>query len=188
MSTTKISDLPVLASADAADEFVVVDDSAGVTKKITQAGLADFGSNTLTAGGITFGADTLDDYEEGTWSPNLAGFENESNFVLEDANYLKVGNLVVCQIRFFFDLSATTDRIAIRADLPFATGNTDMPPGSAITSNGIYGSGDNQYGLVPVNDWTGGNDTQIGFAISEDDVRSSGNDKQIRGHFSYVIT
>ena len=175
MSTTKISDLPVLASADAADEFVVVDDSAGVTKKITQGNL-----NVLV--------ENADDYEEGTWSPNLAGFENESNFRIDEAHYLKVGNLVVCQIRFFFDLSSTTDRIAIRADLPFATGNTDMPPGSAITSNGIYGSGDNQYGLVPVNNWTGGNDTQIGFAISEDDVRSSGNDKQIRGHFSYVIT
>jgi len=100
MSTTKISDLPVLSTADAADEFVVVDDSAGVTKKITQAGLSDFGSNTLTAGGITFGSDTLDDYEEGTFTPSyvsdngtlvISGYGERSGF------YTKINNRVFVQ-------------------------------------------------------------------------------------------
>ena len=188
MSTTKISDLPVLASADAADEFVVVDDSAGVTKKITQAGLADFGSNTLTAGGITFGADTLDDYEEGTWSPNLTALENESNIVLETAKYLKIGNLVVCFIKFDFDLSATTDRLLIKFSVPFAVGDTDVAPESAISSTNVYGSGDNAFGLVNVANLTPSNDTEFGLIVPEDDVRSSGTGKTIRGTFSYILS
>jgi len=35
VSTTKISDLPSLAAVDLDDEFVLVDDSAGITKKAT---------------------------------------------------------------------------------------------------------------------------------------------------------
>jgi len=83
VSTVKVSELPVLASADAADEFVVVDDSAGVTKKITTAGLN--GSLDVAS---------LDDYEFGTWTP-LAGDNStpvvNNNFV---ATYFKIGDWV----------------------------------------------------------------------------------------------
>ena len=116
MSTTKISDLPVLSSADAADEFVVVDDSAGVTKKITQAGLADFGSNTLNAAGINFGADTLDDYEEGTWTPNFVDFTGTTSQV--NAAYIKMGNFVHLFLQFRF--SSTSDSSLVKiTGLPF---------------------------------------------------------------------
>ena len=78
MSTTKISDLPVLAIADAADEFVVVDDSAGVTKKITQANL-----NVLV--------ENADDYEKGTWTPQVT---TGSFLIANIADYIKIGELV----------------------------------------------------------------------------------------------
>jgi len=84
MSTTKISDLPVLSSADAADEFVVVDDSAGVTKKITQGDL-----NVLV--------ENADDYEEGTWSPDLV---NANTYTADFTEYVRVGNTVFVTARF----------------------------------------------------------------------------------------
>jgi len=123
MSTTKISDLPVLSTADAADEFVVVDDSAGVTKKITQAGLADFGSNTLTAGGITFGADTLDDYEEGTWTPTLKGKgADPTSWTVDFATceYTKVGRVVFFNAELIFSsISGGSGQFGI-GGLPFS--------------------------------------------------------------------
>jgi len=83
MSTTKISDLPVLSSADAADEFVVVDDSAGVTKKITQGDL-----NVLVA--------NADDYEEGTWTPTYVDDSGFSATAVSshECFYTKIGNIV----------------------------------------------------------------------------------------------
>jgi len=112
MSTVKVSELPVLASADAADEFVVVDDSAGVTKKITFDSLATdvrtesealtattvSASGLVTAAGITFGSDTLDDYEEGTWTPTFANFSSTMSFKL--GGYIKIGRLVVVHLSF----------------------------------------------------------------------------------------
>jgi len=118
VSTVKVSELPVLASADAADEFVVVDDSAGVTKKITFDSLATdvrtesealtattvSASGLVTAAGITFGSDTLDDYEEGTWVPSFNGTSTDAIGV-----YVKVGNVVHWWLHVVESVSSGTD-------------------------------------------------------------------------------
>jgi len=128
MSTVKVSELPVLASADAADEFVVVDDSAGVTKKITQAGLADFGSNTLTAAGITFGADTLDDYEEGTWTPVT---NSTSVTTVRTPRYVKIGNAV--HVSVFFGAFDDSDSGEFEVSgLPFVRASSFADPAPAV--------------------------------------------------------
>lgn len=174
MSTTKISDLPVLSSADAADEFVVVDDSAGVTKKITQGNL-----NVLV--------ENADDYEEGTFSPNLSGVENESNFSVTNASYTKIGGIVVVYLEFTFDLSATTDRIAILFDYPFATGNDSFGAESVVITDLISGTGDNRLGYAAVSDGASGNQTTGAFIVPENDVVVSGNARTIKGSFVYRI-
>ena len=60
-----------------------------------------------TTGGIGFGstaaADTLDDYEEGSWTPNWAGLGNGS----ASGTYTKIGNLV--HITAVFTAGSTTN-------------------------------------------------------------------------------
>ena len=111
MSTVKISELPVLASADAADEFVVVDDSAGVTKKITQGNL-----NVLV--------ENADDYEEGTWTPTPSlGSINDA-----DVSYVKIGRLVYVTGRLydFTDSSASNISVSLPFDAGAAGGRPQM--------------------------------------------------------------
>jgi len=173
MSTVKISDLPVLSTADAADEFVVVDDSAGVTKKITQAGLADFGSNTLNAAGINFGADTLDDYEEGTWTPKAG---DGSSLTVNAVNwYIKIGNLVHCA-----------------ADVTLPNPN----PGSSSTVTGLpFLSRSGGYGSIGFNDANQSLSVRIDDGIKDDvsfdDMDASGssfNMSGVRVQFSITYT
>jgi hypothetical protein len=65
----------------------------------------------LDADGLRFGSDTatangLDDYEEGTWTPSLAGNNSNSgqSFATQDGTYTKIGRQVTC--RFNLELSA----------------------------------------------------------------------------------
>jgi len=147
VSTVKVSELPVLASADAADEFVVVDDSAGVTKKITQAGLADFGSNTLTAAGITLGASTLDVYEEGTFSPFYepasGAFGGGFSYLRQEGNYVRVGDFAFVTLRLVtsnVDLGTAGGRLKV-SGLPFAFSGVSAPPSTiALGGSAIWAS------------------------------------------------
>ena len=55
-------------------------------------------------GGITFNGDTaaanaLDDYEEGTWTPDIFNAGSTSNWTAKDGNYQKVGNTVTVWFR-----------------------------------------------------------------------------------------
>jgi len=192
MSTTKISDLPVLSTADAADEFVVVDDSAGVTKKITQAGLADFGTNTLNAAGINFGADTLDDYEEGSFTPfyTTSGNDLTGTTDVKSARYIRVGN--VCHVTFYISHSGSpTGSGNLRVGgLPFAVrSQTDLFFGFAPSftadwdtypSGANTGIGSTYINLV----------TQFGTdvaSVNASDMGPNNNDSQIIVTASYFV-
>ena len=55
-------------------------------------------------GGISFGGETadanaLDDYEEGTWTPDIFNAGSTSNWTAKDGNYQKVGNTVTVWFR-----------------------------------------------------------------------------------------
>ena len=69
----------------------------------------------LSGGGITFNGDTatanaLDDYEEGTWRPTVAGATSAGSYVYgENAGvYTKIGNQVTCSF-YILQLGANTD-------------------------------------------------------------------------------
>ena len=91
---------------------------------VTSAKLAS--GQTLSVNGITFpatqvpsaDANTLDDYEEGTWTPTDASGSSLS-FTVIFANYTKVGRLVTVITRFQFPSTANTADILI-GGLPFA--------------------------------------------------------------------
>ena len=79
----------------------------------------------LAGGGLTFNGDTaaanaLDDYEEGTWSPqiylqNSTDQSNASNQT-QDGRYTKIGNIVTLQFSLIFTLgsSLNNDNIGIK--------------------------------------------------------------------------
>ena len=102
-----------------------------------EAGILSFGTNNtermriLPTGGITFNGDTaeanaLDDYEEGTWTPTLAGYFGTYGTTFTPGTrsgvYTKVGNLVTLGIEINnagVDAANNGDIIVITG-LPFA--------------------------------------------------------------------
>jgi len=77
----------------------------------------------LSSGGITFNGDTaaanaLDDYEEGTFTPDLGagtyGYQNR------EGHYVKIGNMVHIHIGFRLSSASPTSATASIGGLPFA--------------------------------------------------------------------
>lgn len=89
---------------------------------------------TLTGGQITFpatqvpssDANTLDDYEEGSWVPVLGGASSQSGqaYAIQAGRYVKVGKLVTCYGRVVLStLGTVTGNVVIRG-LPFTSTST----------------------------------------------------------------
>jgi len=97
------------------------------------------------SGGVYLGgtgsANKLDDYEEGTWTPTMAGLTTS----LEDGYYTKVGNLVTAQFRISSS-SITDSSSAYISNLPFTVANA----GDAGRSAGFlsYQNTGTWYGLL----------------------------------------
>jgi len=88
----------------------------------------------VTADGLTFNGDTaaanaLDDYEEGTWTPNDASGAGLS-FTVLDARYTKIGRQVQCFAQISYPSTANTNDAKI-GGLPFTM---------ATTTGGSYGA------------------------------------------------
>jgi hypothetical protein len=94
--------------------------------------------------GITFpatqsassNANTLDDYEEGTWTPSLGG---TATYNVQSGNYTKVGRLVNIRCNIEVNLIGTGSTFQI-SGLPFTTATTATgnPPASGVV--GYFGS------------------------------------------------
>jgi hypothetical protein len=100
---------------------------------------------TPTLNGITFpatqvpsaDANTLDDYEEGTWTPTVAfgGSSSGVTYGVQGGTYTKIGRMVYCQaVLDLTDNGSGTGDAAIRG-LPFTVG--DILPNTAIESGGM---------------------------------------------------
>jgi hypothetical protein len=95
------------------------------------------GTTTANGIGITFpvtqsassNANTLDDYEEGTWTP-VDGSGAGLSFSVIDARYTKIGRMVQCFAQIVYPSTANTSSAAI-SGLPFTM---------ATTTGGAYGA------------------------------------------------
>ena len=97
------------------------------------------GSASATGVGITFpatqsassDANTLDDYEEGTWTPSIAGTTTAgtASYVVREANYTKIGNLVYFSLFIDYTSGTGTGNTKITG-LPFSSSssNVDINP------------------------------------------------------------
>ena len=94
------------------------------------------GSNLQVSQGITFpatqsassDANTLDDYEEGTWTPNVGG---TATYTVQEGFYVKVGQLVYLQCKIIINVLGTGSTTTI-SGLPFT---------SLSTTNSSVGTG-----------------------------------------------
>lgn len=144
MADTKISALAAGAPAQATDLIPIA--RSGSNYSITPANILSYGTSPITgttvtsstgsavggatagAGGVAFpatavavsDANTLDDYEEGTWTPSLGG---STTYSTQSGTYTKIGRQVTVQ----FDLAVTligTGSATTISGLPFAVSGT----------------------------------------------------------------
>lgn len=110
----------------------------------TWAGVQTFSAiPVLSGGGIKFpatqvasaDANTLDDYEEGTWTPALqfGGAATGMTYSLQQARYTKIGRLVHVQLRISLSAKGSSTGTAKISGLPFASG--DEVAGAAYATN-----------------------------------------------------
>ena len=91
-------------------------------------------------------ANTIDDYEEGTWTPNLtSGYSFDGT----TAHYTKIGNTVHIYCNFYRDGFSTNSNTYIISGLPFAP-----EVSTRVNSNGLghwscyIGSTDRRHGML----------------------------------------
>jgi len=86
-------------------------------------------------------ANTLDDYEEGTWTGTLRGLTSDPTVaVTATGRYTKIGRQVTAQISFEGVSNAGASGDCFVAGLPFANGNL-RTPGSAASYAGMTHTG-----------------------------------------------
>mgnify|MGYP003335596101 CR=1 FL=1 len=146
----------------------------GTTKLTVGSGTVTL-ADTLTTNGIAFpatqsassDANTLDDYEEGDWTPTLLGGSSAgtTTYTIQAGSYTKVGRSVTC----IFDLSVSamtgTGELRI-GGLPFsAASGTKFQTCGAVMTNGLNWSG----GTSPVL-YIDAATNYLNFYISADDA------------------
>ena len=90
----------------------------------------------ITSGGIAIGgtgsANTLDDYEEGTFTPRFQQGLSSPGYSTQEGTYVKIGSLVVCSVHLRANSGTGNGDVIYIGGLPF----------TVITGSGI----DHQYG------------------------------------------
>jgi hypothetical protein len=128
------------AVAGVAYRFRVADSGA-----IATAGSISLGTVTPATSGIgvqfpatqsaSSDANTLDDYEEGTWTPTLGG---TSTYTIQAGTYVKVGKVVTAWFDMAISAMGTGNTTGVISGLPFLSRSSSYPQGMA-GSVGYYG-------------------------------------------------
>jgi hypothetical protein len=129
-------------------------------------------------------SELLNDYEEGTWTPNVGG---DATYTIQEGYYVKVGNLVYVQCQFLLNVIGTGNTTTL-SGLPFtafvpssssrgtgsvwycgnlATGVTSITPGvtpsgTTITFGGFTAAGATMSTPLTVF----GNGTRVDFSMT----------------------
>ena len=103
-------------------------------------------------------ANTLDDYEEGTFSVNPTPTSGSFTTVSSVGNYVKIGKQVTVYVTLFISNIGTGSGL-INFALPFTATGSAFSPGSAMESNaaGLTGIAyvANNVGTIRKYDWSG---------------------------------
>ena len=110
--------------------------------------------NLYLGGGVYFGgfydANKLDDYEEGTWTPNLSGFTG--SFQQQRGRYIKIGAMVYASFHLEISVTGGSGGLAV-TNLPFTAVNSTHDYGgtTALHCNGWATTSKADGGLVNSN-------------------------------------
>ena len=160
----------------------------------TITGQATIPTINLTGGQITFpatqsasaDANTLDDYEEGTWTPTLTGSGGGSaTYGAQSGTYVKVGSMVTLNF-WIFGSSVSTLSGTVTITLPFAVTSVNaVRPSSIMLSASLTLTGQ-------LGGWVNFGDTAFGLQSSNNGSKAALNATaipassfEIYGSFSY---
>ena len=113
----------------------------------------DFSQIQTNASGMT--SETLDSYEEGTWTPQILGVSANGTWTAASNNggfYVKIGKQVTAWFNAVGSLSGATGHTMRLHGLPFTSSSNHSPSGSG---NAVYSAGSMQY-------WSGAGAQVIG--------------------------
>ena len=133
------------------------------------------------------GANVLDEYEEGTWTPAIAsGFYAENGYLNQSGRYVRIGRQIHCQFAIRTQSSGWTSNgnaITI-SGLPFTTVNNDARAWGCTGYHDMTPAGTGQFygnaNATVLQMYIDGHDT---FAQGSNHTDGSG--KYIIGGFSY---
>jgi len=174
---------------------ITVTTGQGVKVKNT-IGVGDATPSTSGAG-ITFpatqsastDANTLDDYEEGTWTPSLTFGGNSASMTYSGqlGNYTKIGNVVYVQFRINLSNKGSSTGTAALSGLPFTAGGTYSQTYIIHDNTAGFSAGFGMYWAVE-NGATSGNLRQIGTNGSSGlDQTNFNNNTLITGTLVYRV-
>ena len=119
----------------------------GLSKRVLANGLTftgDIAAPKITAStGILFGTDTaaantMDDYETGTWTATASSQLNMSSVSINAEEYTKIGNMVFAQIKGTFSVtSGAGERTVVVFTLPFLRDGVFGGGGGVRSSSGL---------------------------------------------------
>ena len=158
--------LPVVATTMGVGGATPSGSGTGITFPATQSASSD--------------ANTLDDYEEGNWTPTIVGGYTSVSYASQGGWYTKVGRFVNISGRVQFSGTANGAGISV-GGLPFSQGNI---------GNGAYGGGGVPYTNLAVitntSPYCSGNTVEYVTMGSGSAIVSSGNASS--NWISFVIT
>jgi hypothetical protein len=127
--------------------------------RITSAGVLDIGTGSGAVGQIQFpatqvassNANTLDDYEEGTFTPTIVPGSGSISYLAQSGRYVKIGKMVQIWVYLGFTASAPGAIMQDLGGLPFNVDSTAVYPTIAIGNFYFInlGSGGTVLGVYP---------------------------------------
>ena len=112
---------------------------------------------TTNGSGITFpatqssstNANTLDDYEEGTFTPTIkfGGNSAGQTYSAQTGIYVKIGQIVLVQMNVGFTNKGSSTGTAKITGLPFTQNDTTYPTGTFAADGGFSGISSNGFGI-----------------------------------------
>jgi len=134
-----------IGGASAADRKVFLQMEEDGVANAGQIHLNHYGGTVHSPQGIIFGtettaAHTLDDYEEGSWSPNLNG----ATTTINDAHFVKIGAFVYLNCYIYFSGLPNDSQIFKLTGLPYATQPNSTYGGGVISYTASANTADMQ--------------------------------------------
>jgi hypothetical protein len=141
MATNGTTDTQIISGVNGSGTYLPLSfyTNNALAGQFTTAGLLS-----LPGGGITFpatqvpsaDANTLDDYEEGTWSPTLTGSSGSATYFERSGTYTKIGNMVTLNMWIYAQTKNTLSG-DLSITLPITTGGTATRPSVFMKASGM---------------------------------------------------